>query len=178
MSAGQSSFPQLLVSEAVREFDKHFSDATDKNSNIYAQLIALGRKPGFGMASQLATNEPLDSLEQIADFLSVKFSQTLFDVTPNRNLSPDKTSLTLDFQLKPQKWFASLSLEARDRSPEQTFWHACYAHFLLGVYAGALLHFGYKTEAIWDQATGAPLLLKFKLEELDGTWAFTANSSA
>jgi hypothetical protein len=172
-----SVLPQLIVTEAVRELEKRFVNVNDKSSRIEAQLIALGRKPGFGMVSQIAatTPETLEGMDQIGEFLATRFSQALFNVTPTRNWNSSTKVFTLDFQLKPA-WFNSLSYGSGQMSADQTYWFRCYAYFIMGVYAGALLHFGYKATANLDQKTGAPLLFTFKLEELDGTWAFSAAS--
>jgi hypothetical protein len=41
--------PQLLVIEAIRVFEAHFSDCPEKASLVETEISRLGRKPGFAV---------------------------------------------------------------------------------------------------------------------------------
>ena len=58
---------------------------------------------------------------------------------------------------------------------QQQFWFNTYAHFVLGLYCGALLHFGYKATPEFRIGEVFPLTFTFQLEELEKTWEFSAN---
>jgi hypothetical protein len=177
---------QLLVTEAIREFEKRFEGTNNKTARIESQIRKLGRKPGFAMTSQLlrASTESVDGLEEIARFLGTKFTPAIFGVQPKTDVNQAQKSLRIMFDRLPS-WFLSIAPPpsggaAPGLSPEH-FWWRSYASFLIGVYTGALVHLGQKVTSREISATEAPrgyqLILHFGLEELDGTWEFSAAST-
>lgn len=133
------------------------------------------------MASQLCRSgqDSVEGLEEIAKFLGGKFSSALFNVSAQCQLTGKPRAdqkLTVSFAEKHlPSWFNCLqSSDGGQLTPEQTFWFRGYAFFVMGVYSGALLHFGYKATPRL-QKIGPSLCLVFLLEELDGTWEFSAN---
>jgi hypothetical protein len=176
--------PQLLVTEAIREFEKRFEGTNNKTARIENQIRKLGRKPGFAMVSQLlrASTESVDGLDDIARFLGGRFTQTIFGVQAKAEIIQTPKSLRITFDRLPS-WFLSIAPPsggaAAGLSPEH-FWWRSYASFLIGVYTGALLHLGQKVTSRDISAAeargGSQLILLFVLEELDGTWEFSAAS--
>lgn len=169
--------PQLLVTEAIRELSKRFENMNDKNSHIEKHIGALGRKPGFAMASQLCRTgqENVESLDEICKFIAGKFSQAIIGMSAKHTLTQQGSKiLNLTFEKLPS-WFNCLvNPGSQQLSPDQQFWFRCYASFIMGVYSGALLHFGYKTIQR-EPKIGTPLVLSLVIEDLDGTWEFSAN---
>lgn len=169
--------PQLLVTEAIRELAQRFEGMNDKEAHIENHICALGRKPGFAMASQLcrAGQESVEGPEDIAKFLGTKFTPALFNVPAQCQISGKTLTITFGDRRLPT-WFNCLqNPDGSQPTAEQSFWTRAYAFFMSGVYAGALLHFGQKATPKWNQKPEAPRAFVFTLEELDGTWEFSAN---
>jgi hypothetical protein len=137
-------------------------------------MIILGRKPGFGMASQLllGTSDFFDGIEHVTDFIATKYSLALFGVQATRSVAAGGKGFTITFDNKPS-WFNFIGPATNSLTPEQTFWFRAYAHFMLGIFTGALLHFGLKATGSLDPTP--PLSFVFSLKDLEGTWEFTAN---
>lgn len=170
--------PQLLVTEAIHEFEKKFENMTDKAAHIELNICNLGIKPGFAIASQICRKEPNDyeNLEDISKFLSTRFTQSLFNVPAVKTLTPQKV-LTISFPDKLPSWFNSIITPGNaQQSSNSIFWFRAYAYFLLGLYSGALLHFGYKATPALSSDKQPSLNLSFKLEPLEGSWEFMSNS--
>jgi hypothetical protein len=168
--------PQLLVTEAIRELQKRFEHVTDKSVHIESQILNFGRKPGFSMTAHICSNMPetIDGIEQVADFLAGKFSQTLFGVPATRSFGSTNRHLTIEFRTRPT-WFTSLVQPGGSPGQQQQFWFRCYGHFMMGVYSGALLHFGFRAIPTFDPKQTGGLSFLFRLDELDGAWEFTGN---
>ena len=148
-----NKLPLLLVTEAIREFDKKFENMTDKNTHVELNICALGVKTGFAMASQICRRDTSDieTLDDICKFLAGRFSQILFNVTATKNLSPQKV-LNIIFSDKLPAFFNSIIAPGNQQQPpESIFWFRSYGFFLLGLYQGALLHFGYKATPALDK---------------------------
>jgi hypothetical protein len=177
---------QLLVTEAIREFEERFEGTNNKIAHIESQIRKLGRKPGFAMVSQLlrTSTESIDQIDDIARFLSLRLTPALFAVQAKAETTANPKTIRILFDRLPP-WFYSISPapitgNTASLSPEQPFWWRAYASFLIGVYTGALLHFGLK---VINRDIGGPevrsgihIVLTFGLEELEGTWEFSAAS--
>jgi hypothetical protein len=61
----EASISRLLVTEAIREYQKHYKDFKDKDYHIEAKVCALGQKPGFSMAMLMSRASALVSLRII-----------------------------------------------------------------------------------------------------------------
>ncbi|OHT10035.1 hypothetical protein TRFO_20838 [Tritrichomonas foetus] len=170
-----SPLPQLLVSEAIHEFEKKYENMTDKSTHIEINICNMGVKPGFAMASQMCRNgQDFETLDDICKFLTTRFSQTLFKVTAKYVLSPQKV-LSITFPEKVPSWFNCIVSPNGSMTPQQIFYFRAYAYFFLGLFQGAFLHFGYKATPALDNKP--PLLsLLFRLESLDGSWEFMSNT--
>lgn len=169
--------PQLLVTEAIHEFEKKFENMTDKNTHVELNICNLGIKTGFAMASQICRRDTteIESLDDICKFLAGRFTQSLFNVSAAKSLSTQKV-LNITFSDKLPSWFNSIITPgSQQQSPESIFWFRSYAYFLLGLYQGALLHFGYKATPALDKQP--PILsLLFRLEALEGSWEFMSST--
>jgi hypothetical protein len=175
---GANPLAQLLVTEAIREFERRFNGMNDKSARVEQHIYNLGRKPGFAMTSQLLRSgqESITTIEEIGRFLAQKFSSTIFGVSATKtDASLASNSLAIHFTDKLPAWFASIQPPpAQPPTPDQTFWFRCYASFVVGVFSGALLHFGYRvTLHAFDPRPGA-LIISYRFEPLDGTWEYTA----
>jgi hypothetical protein len=175
---GANPLAQLLVTEAIREFDRQFNGMSNKSSRVEQHICNLGRKPGFVMTSQLLRSgqENVATLDEIGRFLAQKFSPTIFGVPATKyDTSLASNSLAIHFTDKLPAWFASIQPSpTQPMTPDQTFWFRCYGSFVVGVFSGALLHFGYRVrEHVFDPRPGA-LIISYRFELLDGAWEYTA----
>ncbi|OHS94859.1 hypothetical protein TRFO_10773 [Tritrichomonas foetus] len=173
MSDDKNTLPLLLVTEAIRELEKRFEGMNDKTNHIETHICNLGKKPGFVMTSQILRNgSDIEGLEEICKFIATRFSQSVFSVQAKPSLSQSKI-FTLTFVERSPSWFQCLIPPNSSATPQQMFWFRAYGHFVMGVFCGALLHFGYKATPSFEK--NSPLTLSFKLEELEGTWEFASN---
>ena len=171
MNEDRNPLPLLLVTEAIRELE----NLNDKNSQLSSHICNLGKKPGFVMVALIQTNPAdFENLDVICRFIANQFSREVFNSTAKYNLTSNTFTLTYD---KAPSWFQSLSpiinagTSLQTSPTPQQFWFQSYAHFLLGVFCGAFLHFGYDAKP--SLAKLSPLTLSFKLEELQETWEFS-----
>ncbi|KAH0786336.1 hypothetical protein GPJ56_009722 [Histomonas meleagridis] len=169
--------PQLLVTEAIRQLQNKYDGMTDRDKHVYAQVFNLGKKPGFAMASQLCRSGlDYETAEDACKFISTKFSLAVFGVQAKLNFNGSEKTFQLQFTDKLPSWFGSLVVPGK-QNQQHDFWIKAYAHFLSGVYSGALLHFGYKStlDNAFEEKAGKPFCLGFHFEELTGTWEFSSN---
>ena len=168
--------PQLLVSEAIRELQKKYENALDKTTHIEMEICQMGIKPGFAIASQLCRDSAdINTFDDIVKFLVSRFSPALFNLTPQSKI--DKANvLKISYADKLPSWFnCVLSSPGLPMTPGQIFWFRSYAYFILGLYSGALLHFGYKATVALENASLPSLRMLFRFEHLDGAWDYVAN---
>jgi hypothetical protein len=168
--------PQLLVMEAISEFEAHFHDCPEKGNRLDIEVSRLGRKPGFSATSQLlrSSNDIGDTLKDIAEFLAGRFSTALFDVPAKPTIQKDV--LKLAFADRLPGWFASLVVQPGQVLEEQQLWFRGFAQFVIGLYSGALLHFGYRLigPGLYDFTAGV-LTFSLRVEKLDAVWEFGGN---
>jgi hypothetical protein len=169
--------PHLLVTEAIRELEKHFEGISDRSALIEMHIANMGRKPGFAMVSQICRGGPesFEKIEDILAFVAGKFCQTLFGLPCKYAWNAATKTLSLSFTDSLPAWFQCLAPPGAALTPQQTFWFRSYAYFFGGVFCGALLHFGYRTVASLDQKSNTLLAWNIKMDELDGTWEFASN---
>jgi hypothetical protein len=175
---GANPLAQLLVTEAIREFECRFDGMSDKALRVEHHICKLGRKPGFAMASQLLRSgqENVAALDEIGRFLAQKFSPTIFGVQATKfDTSPSPIGFTINFAEKLPAWFSSiLSAPSQPMTPDQTFWFRCYASFVVGVFAGALLHFGFRVTWQTFELRAGALTISYRCDALDGAWEYSA----
>jgi hypothetical protein len=179
-SKSANCLAQLLVTEAIREFGRRFDGTNDKWTHVEKHICQLGRKPGFAMTSQLLRSgqESIYSLEDIVKFLTSKLSAQAFGVQATRGeIYSNPRAIAIHYTDKLPSWFYSVVAPgAQSLLPEQKTWFRCYAYFMIGVFSGALVHFGFRVICHDpDIRAGTQLLINFGLEELDGTWEFSAS---
>lgn len=180
MSDNSNTIPNtlslLLVTEAIREFSKHFENMNDKNVHIEDRICNLGKKPGFALVSQLIRNsnasEP-EKLEEIGLFLGKNVTHALFSLTARSSVNNYK-NIVLQFSNGLPSWFNCIAAPGSTMDAEQTFWFRNYAQFLIGVYLGALTHLGIKATARLEHAVPGSLVISFECVSLEGTWEFSA----
>jgi hypothetical protein len=75
-SVSTALLSQLLVTEAIREFERWFEGTNDKWTHAEKHICQLGRKPGFAMTSQLLQSgqETISSFDDIIKFLTCRLS--------------------------------------------------------------------------------------------------------
>jgi hypothetical protein len=168
--------PQLLVTEAIRQFEAHFSESPEKASLVETEISRLGRKPGFAATAQLLRSipDPADTLKDITDFLAGRFSIALFDVQAVPVMGKDAIKVRYGDRLPA--WFASLTTPHGEIIEQAGRWFNGFAYFMIGLFSGALLHFGYRLigPASYDFTSGA-LTFTFRAEKIDAVWEFGGN---
>jgi hypothetical protein len=168
--------PHLLVIEAIREFESHFQDFPEKASLVETELNRLGRKPGFSATAQLlrSANDPGDSLKEISEFLAGRLSRALFDASATGSIVKDMVQIRYGDRLPGL--FTALASAQGEVSEEQKPWFNGFAHFMIGLFAGSLLHFGYRLIGPASyEFTAAGLAFTFRVEKLDAVWEFGGN---
>jgi hypothetical protein len=154
----------LLVTEAINEIKDHFrsQDPDSVRPQIEFQIARLGRKPGFSMVAQLlrSSPDPTDITATLATVVTARLFETHADVV----MAPDGATLKITFPGGPPPWFQSFV--GRVMGNTERFWFRAYASFVLGVYAGAILHFGYETDASFEhEPDGTGLAFTFSLRK-------------
>jgi hypothetical protein len=165
--------PLLLVAEALREFDAHFPESPEKASQMESQMIRLGRKPGFACTAQLLRSAPDlgGSPKDIAEFLGARVSVAIVDIPARASFDSTNLSMKFTYERLPA-WFVPIIGE-----PHRQPWVQGFAHFLMGFFSGALLHFGYRTVGPLGtyELTASALTLTFRVQQLDAAWEFGGN---
>jgi hypothetical protein len=159
------TLPQLLVTEAINDVKDHFrsQDPDSVQGEIEFQIRRLGRKPGFSMVAQLLRSSP--DPPQITAALATVVTPRLFDVRADVALAQDEMTLSITFPVGPPHWFQSFI--GHTMSSTEQFWFRAYASFIIGVYEGAILHFGYASNASFDHGPdGTSLAFTFALRKL------------
>jgi hypothetical protein len=171
--------PQLLVIEAIREFEAHFADCPEKASLIATEIGRLGRKPGFAVTAQLLRSipDPGDTLKDITDFLAGRFSVALFDIQAVPGMG--NNTIKIKYGDRLPAWFTPLTTPQGEVLEQAGRWFNGFADFMVGLFSGALLHFGYRLigPASYEFTTGA-LTFTFRAAKLDAVWEFGGNFHA
>lgn len=183
MSDDKNSYPlpQLLVMEAIRELEKRFSGISDREKHVFQHVLNLGKKPGFSMVSQLLrqsnSSTDFDTEEDVIKFIGSKLSVAVFGIAAKCSHNSVRKEFELQYTEKLPNWFSSLVVPGK-QTPQHDFWIKAYAYFLVGVFTGAFLHFGYKATLAntLDEKIGKYLCFTFKYEKLTGTWEFSSNN--
>lgn len=173
MNDEKNPLPHLLVTEAIREFAKRFENLSEKESHIVHHICNLGKKPGFVITSTLNTQD-VEGIEEIGKFMATTFSKAVFNLQAKYHFTSSPKRLSIIFSEAPSCFQCFIPL-GNQINQQQQFWFNTYAHFVMGLYCGALLHFGYKATPEFKQGEYSPLSFSFVLEELDKTWEFSAN---
>lgn len=174
----KNPLPLLLVTEAIRELSKRFENLSEKESHIEHHICNLGKKPGFVMASHLILNsQDVEGFDEMCKFIATTFSKAMFNIQTKYQINNTGTSkkLTITFSEKIPL-FQCLMPSGNHMNQQQQFWFNSYAQFVMGLYCGALLHFGYKAIPEFKQGELSSLTFSFLLEELEKTWEFSANA--
>ena len=173
--------PQLLVTEYIHELQKKYKNVQDNLINIGLLIFNFAKRPGFAMVSQLCRHNGLEfySLDEVCTFLSMTFSKTLFDVECKYKITRKSMNQEVVFSFPTlPPWFESIKIEkGMQVSQEQKFMYIAYTHFFEGLYAGALMHFGYKVVPTISKDPVIPLELNYiSVEEMEGSWKFSVSS--
>ena len=166
---------QLLVSEAIREINKKFESFQEKNVHLDEYIQELGEKPGFAITSLFKIKGEKDGPEDIAKFLGDKFSFHIFNTKPTSCIytSHPTKSIVILFSHNLPSWFnCIIPNDAKEMPTQNFFWFKSYAHFLAGVYIGALTHFGYKATAYLSIPNTSSLQITLALSEFKDSWEF------
>ncbi|KAH0789505.1 hypothetical protein GPJ56_006585 [Histomonas meleagridis] len=177
MREEKNPIPQLLVTEAIRELMNRYEGLADRDKHIFNQIFNFGKKPGFALIAQLCrTGLDYDTAEDACKYVATKFSQTVFGIQAKLIFNSTDKTFQLQFTDKLPSWFDSLVVPGK-QTQQDDFWIKAYAHFISGVFSGALLQFGYKVTMSNkdDDKLGKPLCLSFCYEKLLGTWEFSSN---
>lgn len=169
--------PQLLLNEAILLFEKQYEGALDKDPKIETAVRLLGRKPGFAMIAQLIRDrDDFTDVDDIMKFIGSTFSTTLFGAMPFTEYDgKTKKFVKYTFTKQPPSYMSCLCTPKTPTSPKITFWFRCYAYFIIGVYQGAFLHFGYKTLPSMEIREGWILSISFHVIKINDQLEFMAS---
>lgn len=154
-----------LVFELATGIREKYKGDPDCSTQVQLRLQKFGIKPGFALAAQMVPetiNE--NSMEQIVLFLTQQVSREILGATAEYSRDADgkqlKRFLKFTFAKEIPSIFKRFGPLNKNIPKENKFWIKAYGYFILGVYQGALLHFG------------LPSLASFELNKEDGTIAF------
>ena len=173
MESISSVISQLLLSEAIKEFEKYYHKMNNKDLHIESKIFEMGLKPGFSLAAQICMNgSDIKSFDEAGKFISTKLAQTIFDCRGRYKV--ENNNLIILFKSPFPNIFKCLLSNDDNFSYQQKFWFKCYSSFFSGVFSGALSHFGYKSIASFDPINNNELIFKFELTDYDGSWEFAS----
>jgi hypothetical protein len=98
------------------------------------------------MVAQLLRSSP--DPREITAALATVVTARPFNTRADAAMAPDGATLTIMFPGRLPLWFQSFVCRVMGNT--ERFWFCAYASFVLGVYPGAILHFGYKTDALFE----------------------------
>ena len=130
----------------------------------------IGLKPGFTMAFSLVPRKfnPY-SMEEIANFFRTTFSQTLFNVLPKCDANTDTLKISFSNKSLPS-FLHRFGPFNQPLSQTQMFWFKVYTYFMLGVYEGAMIHFGYKIVGTITYEEKGAFSIDLRVERNNGDW--------
>lgn len=173
--------PQLLVSEYIREVQKKCQNVQEKQIHAGLQIYNFAKRPGFAMVALICRDggQAFASLDEVCAFLSTAFSKAVFGVECTYRIARKSMNQEVAFsfpELPP--WFQSIAGAGGALvSQEQRFAYSAYTYFFEGLYAGALMHFGYKVIPTIPKDPVVPLALNYiSVEEMEGSWRFSVSS--
>lgn len=156
----------LLVSEAIREFEKTFEGNQEKSAPIESHIFNLGKKPGFAIVGLMCkSGQDFTGIEDCAKFLANKLSPVVLNQPTGFYPQADKQLFTIVFKgANLPKWFTCLNGQT---NPQQQLWIKAYAQFYKGVYLGALTHMGFSAKASYE-INSNQIIYKFEeVKDLD-----------
>ena len=166
----QEFINQIIIS-AANELESHYANVPQGYRHSELRMQKIGFKPGFTMAFALVPRKfNTTSMDEISTFLKGTFSQTLFSV--NCEAKADKGTLNLTFKdSNLPSFIRRLGPFNTNFSPKQSYWFRIYTYFMLGVFEGAIVHFGYKVVAtITSNEQKGEFTLVYRTEKNNGDW--------
>jgi len=160
---------RLMINEAGNEYSAKIPDSDSKDCFVGLKMQELGQKPGFMMALLLLDNEPeLDKMDSIVKFLSGKFSKTLFGL--EANVQSGYQSISIKYNGALPSMFSYVCSPSAPMNEKQQYWFDLYTSFMVGVFSGAILHFGKKSIPKIKKVSSDGIEIDFDLEDMKGTW--------
>ncbi|EAY15156.1 hypothetical protein TVAG_392730 [Trichomonas vaginalis G3] len=161
----------LLVNELAKQIKLKYKDDVTCTNLVYLKLQNFGMKPGFAFAIQMVSTSLIESnLDNVVAYVGQVMGNEILGAPAEFSNDGDKF-IKFQYNKELPSMFRRLGpITKQGMPPEQEFWLQVYGHFILGIYQGALLHFGYRTVGKFDFGDDS-IQFSIKPEKLVGTWS-------
>lgn len=170
-----AALTQLLINEAIRQFDQATEPGPMKQSVVNTGLFEMGKKPGFAIAARLPDlKRGIPDIQTAANYISTQLLPLTFGVEGKHRIN-DKT-ISISFPIQPPPCFACFVPGVDQLEEGQISWTEAIFNFMSGVIVGALAHFGFIVSHVvrGDKEKGTfdptKTYLDFFVDQNPGVW--------